>query len=144
MGISRVSKVACAMLVAGAHASLAQQTQWALTGANWSFYAMRVSGLATDATGATLTLRSDSAATAMSGSIGATIAADSFRLRRVRIVADLDAKDLTGGASPWLRVDSPQGMLMIENGLDQPLRGTGSGHRELTVYVPATAHEVSV
>jgi len=30
-------------------------------------------------------------------------------------------------------------MMMLENGLDQPVRGTGTGHRELTVYVPATA-----
>src|SRR4029079_4718134 len=121
------------LVMVGAHASLAQQSQWALMGANWSFYSIRTAGLATDAAGATLTLRSDSALTAMSGSIGASIAADSFRLRRVRIIADVETRDVTGGASPWVRVDGPQGsMMMLENGLDQPVRGTGTGHRELT------------
>src|SRR4051812_19319359 len=97
--VARVARglAVAALPVAFAMDAGAQQSQWALTGANGPLYSMRATGLATDAAGATLTLRSDSALSSMSGSIGATIPADSFRLRRVRIVADVETKDLTGG-----------------------------------------------
>jgi carboxyl-terminal processing protease len=100
---------------------------------------MSAVGSATDGTGAVLTLRSTTATASAYGSISGSISADSFRLRRVRIVADIDARDVSGGASPWLRVDGPNGMLSLDNGGDQAIKGTGAGHREITLFVPSNA-----
>lgn len=117
-----------------------QQSTWTLGGTPGAGYTMlATSGSAIDRAGATLALRSDSASPSAFGSISGSVVADSFRLRRVRIVADIETKNVTGGASPWLRVDGDTARLVLENGSDNPVRGTASEHRELTVYVPAAA-----
>lgn len=128
------------MLIALALAVFAQQPTWTKGGTPGADYVLvAATGAALDRTGATLTLRSDSATAAQFGTITGTVPADSFRGRRVRIIADVDARNVSGGASVWLRVDGSSGMLSLQNGTDDALRGTGSGHRETTVFVPQEA-----
>lgn len=128
------------MLIALALVVLAQQSTWTKTGTPGANYVLvAATGTALDRTGATLTLRSDSATAAQFGTITGTIPADSFRGRRVRIIADVDTRNVSGGASVWLRVDGLSGMLSLQNGTEDALRGTGSGHRETTVVVPPDA-----
>lgn len=126
----------------GVSAPLASQQStatWRLGGTAANAYSMTAAGSALDRAGATLTLRSDSAAPSVFGTVASVVVADSFRLRRVRIIADIDAKGVTGGASPWIRADGPNGMLVLDNGTDQALSGTASRHFEITVYVPTDA-----
>jgi C-terminal processing protease CtpA/Prc len=117
-----------------------QQPTWSKSGNAAAAYVMvSTTGSAMDRTGATLTLRSDTAGPSMFGTITASIPADSFRGRRVRIVADIDAQSVTGGASAWIRADGPAGVLVLDNGSENALRGTTSAHRETTLYVPNEA-----
>ena len=114
--------------------------RWTLGGTPNAGYVMTAtSGSATDRRGAALGLRGDSVAAGAFGSISGSIPADSFRGRRVRIVGDIDTKNVTGGASPWLRVDGPGGRLAFDNGSDDAVKGTTTGHREITLFVPAPA-----
>jgi C-terminal processing protease CtpA/Prc len=120
--------------------AVAQQAPWVLSGAGAAQYTLlTATGSALDRTGATLTLRSDTAKPSAFGTILARTPADSFRGRRVRIIADIDAHNVTGWSSSWLRVDGPSGTLEFDNGQDDPLKGTSSGHREMTLFVPQSA-----
>jgi hypothetical protein len=95
-----------------------------------------------DRNGATIGLRSDTASTSVYGSISGSVPADSFRRRRIRISADIEAKNAVGGASAWLRIDGPSGSLALDNGSNNAVEGTSSGHREITLYVPAAATRI--
>lgn len=100
---------------------------------------MSALGSVTEKAGARLTLRSTNAAGTSFGTIAGTIEADKYRLQRVKIVADIEAHDVSGGASPWPRVDGPGGVLALDNGADRALKGTTTGHREVSLVVPAGA-----
>lgn len=128
------------MLIALVVASLTQEPVWRKAGASGADYAMVVAtGSPLDRTGATLTLRSDTAPRSLFGTITGSVPADSFRGRRVRIIADIEARNVSGGASAWLRVDGPSGMLSLENNTDNALTGTNSGRHATTVFVPPEA-----
>src|ERR1051325_9367586 len=123
--------------------AVAQQAPWVLSGAGAAQYTLlTATGSALDRTSATLTLRSDTAKPSAFGTILARTPADSFRGRRIKIIADIDAQNVTGWASSWLRVDGPSGSLAADNGQDNALKGTASGHREMTLFVPATATQL--
>ncbi|HTE48068.1 MAG TPA: S41 family peptidase [Gemmatimonadaceae bacterium] len=112
---------------------------WVLGGTPGAEYTMSALGRGTDAAGATLTLRSTTASARAVGSVSASTPADTFRLRRVRIVADIDVRDAATGAAPWILVEGPNGPMSMDLENDQTVKGTGTGHREITVYVPANA-----
>ncbi len=103
------------------------------------YHIVTARGSALDSAGATLTLRSDAAPPSTFGTITGTVPADSFRGRWVRIIADVDARNVSDGASVWLLVDGSAGLLALENGAENALKGTDSGHRETTVLVPPEA-----
>ncbi len=103
--------------------ALPSQTEWRL-GSPPGVYAMDASGTATLADGASLTLRSVSAANQGGGSVLASIPAESLRGRRVILTGDLQTRDAAGGASLWLRMDVGTEMLMLENGMADAQRGT--------------------
>lgn len=120
-----------------------QQPRWTLGGTPGAGYTLvSTAGSAVDRSGATLAMRADTAPASAFGSISASVPADSFRLRRVRIIADIDAKNVSGGASAWLRVDGASGSLAFDNGSDNAVKGSGTGHREITLYVPAGATRI--
>lgn len=135
---SRVSLLA--MLVGFPLAVAAQQSAWSRGGMAGADYVLVVAtGSVFDRDGATLTLRSAAAKAPTFGTITGSAPADDFRGRRVRIVADIEVRNASDGASAWIRVDGPFGMLALENGSEDALTGTGSGHREATVFVPPEA-----
>ncbi len=101
------------------------------------------SGNGTDGLGARLTIRSDSAPGNAYGTIATTVPADSFRSRRVRLVAQVVTRDVIGGASAWIRIDGPNGVLAIENATDRLIRGTSSGLIESTLFVPQSATRIA-
>src|SRR5262245_26304366 len=120
-----------------------QQPTWTLGGSSPGAYTLvATSGSALDRTGATIALRSDTASTSVFGSISGSVPADSFRRRRVRISAEIEAKNVVGGASAWMRVDGTSGSLALDNGNDNTVKGTSTGHREITLYVPAAATRI--
>ncbi len=96
-----------------------------------------------DQAGARLTIRSDSAPSTAYGTIATQVPADGFVSRRVRLIADVATSDVTGGASAWIRVDGPNGVLAIENAMDRLVRGTASGRFESVLYVPANATKIA-
>lgn len=114
---------------------------WKIAGTNPANYAMTVNGLATDAAGATLSLRSLPEATPTAyGTVTGHLAADTFRGRKVRISADLETRDVSSSASVWLRADSGKQILVLDNGADQAIKGTAGPRRmDVTIYVPASA-----
>lgn len=106
-------------------------------------YEITGTGSATDTIGAVLSVRSTTAPVTAFGSVQATLGADSFRLRKVRLVAEIEAHDVAGGASPWLRVDGPGGaLLMFDNAADRALKGTRTGRFETILYVPSSATRI--
>jgi hypothetical protein len=128
------------MLIALALAVLAQQPAWTKGGTPGGDHVIvAATGSAFEGAGASLTLRSNTAPPSMVGTVEASVSADSFRGRRVRLKADIDARGVAGNTSPFLRVEGPAGRLAFDWGNQNPLTGTASGHREATVYVPNEA-----
>jgi carboxyl-terminal processing protease len=118
----------------------ARPAGWVLGGTNPSGYVMTATGVATDAEGATLMLRSTTAAPTAFGSINDRTPADTLRARRVRISADIETRDVSTSASVWLRADSGTSMLVIDVGADQRFKGSaGPRHMDVTVFVPSSA-----
>jgi hypothetical protein len=58
------------------------------------------------------------------GALVQSIAATRYRSRRVRYSATVRAKEVTGWAGLWLRIDGPAGTLLIDNMRNRPLRET--------------------
>lgn len=52
-----------------------------------------------------------------------SVAATGLRLKRVRLSGSIRTTNVTSG-SLWLRIDGPNGMLVLDNGMDRGLRGT--------------------
>jgi C-terminal processing protease CtpA/Prc len=59
----------------------------------------------------------------------------------VRISADIETKEVSTSASVWIRADSGERMLVLDNGTDQGIRGTTDSpkHMDVTVFVPKSA-----
>src|SRR6187402_1084738 len=103
-GAMKAWLTACILGVGLQSPELPSQTEWRL-GSPPGVYAMEAEGKATLADGASLTLRSVSAANQGGGSVLASIPADSLRGRRVILTGDLQTRDAADGASLWLRMD---------------------------------------
>lgn len=131
------------MLLALAFALVTQQTPWAQGSGGLALYRMlSASGSAFDSAGATLTLRSDTAPPSAFGTIRAILPAVPYRGQQVILSADIETHEVTGGASVWLRVDGPAGVIALDNGMANALKGTSTGHREAKLSVPPDATEV--
>src|SRR5690349_20128320 len=118
-------RIPIAGLVASSLTLAIQQATWTRGGTAGADYVLvAATGSAIDAAGALLTLSSDSAKAPTFGTISASVPADSFRGRRVRIMADFDVQNVTVGASAWIRADGPSGVLVIDNGTDNSVSGT--------------------
>jgi carboxyl-terminal processing protease len=115
--------------------------KWFLGGSIPSDYTMTCSGSPTSHAGATLSLRSVSTTASGFGVVGTAMSADTLAGRRVRISGDIETKDVSASASLWLRADSGGKMLVLDNGMDQGIKGTTTGpkHMDITVYVPNSA-----
>jgi carboxyl-terminal processing protease len=119
----KVCLLACLLSVGLQSSALPSQTDWSL-GSPPGVYAMEAKGKATLADGASLTLSSVIATPPGGGSVLASIPADSLRGRRIVFAGELQTRDVTGGASLWLRMDEGTAMLMLENGMADAQRGT--------------------
>jgi carboxyl-terminal processing protease len=115
--------------------------KWALAGSNPTGYLMSADGSPMTDEGATVWLRSTSATVSGFGVAAATINAASLAGRRVRISADIEAKDVSRSASVLLRTDSSGRMVVFDNGMGRNLKGTTSApsHIDVTVIVPGSA-----
>lgn len=115
--------------------------KWTLGGSNPSGYVMSADGSPISAGGATLALRSTTSTTSGFGSVNAAVGIDTLAGRRVRISADIETKAVSTGASIWLRADTNGKMLILDNGLDQAIKGTTTTpkHMDVTLYVPSSA-----
>lgn len=138
--------ISVVLLVSALQAAPQQQGgTWSLGGTpNAGYTTVSTAGSVMEKGGATIALRSSTAAPAAFGAISTTIPADSFRTRRIRVSADIDAVGAVGGASPWVRVDAGTAMLALENGSDAPVKGTTTARRDLVIYVPPSATRVIV
>jgi len=114
---------------------------WALKGSTPSNYAMTADGSPMTSAGATLSLRSTVPVATGFGSLGARMPADTLAGRRVRISADIETRDVLTSASVWLRADSGTTVLLLDNGMDQGIKGTTTGpkHMDVTLNVPRSA-----
>ncbi len=136
---SVTSPDAQAPTLAQGQTSAAAATDWMLSG-DGTAYTMEASGRATDAAGATLSLRCLNAQATTLGTAISRVSADAFRLRRVLLTADVQTVAAKNGATIWLRVDRDARQLMLDNGLDEPQVGdTGWTRRRLSLPVPAEA-----
>jgi hypothetical protein len=125
------------------HALAAQSAApWSRGGSDAAAYAMDARGSATDSAGASVLLRSTGATDGF-GSTGSSIPADSFRLGRVRLSGEVRTRGAIGGASLWLRVDGEGRMLLLDNGLEQRLRGdAGWVRQQVTLPIPREATRI--
>jgi carboxyl-terminal processing protease len=114
---------------------------WSLGGSNPSGYVMAADGSPMSAAGATLSLRSTNSTPSAFGSLSAAIPADTLAGRRVRISADIEAKDVSKATSVWLRADSSGKVLILDNGLDRGIKGgtISPSHMDVTINVPSSA-----
>ena len=117
-----------------------QPAEWRLAGSDREAYAMEAKGKATDAAGAAMTLRCVNPQSTGFGTVASSVPADAYRGRPVTLAAEVQTAGAKGGASLWLRIDAGEKMLLLENGMDQPLRGdTAWTRRVVTLPVPADA-----
>ena len=124
------------------HVARAQDgRKWTLGGSKPADYVMTADGSPMASAGATLSLRSTVPTANGFGSLSTAIPADTLTGRRVRISADIETRDVSMSASVWLRVDSSGRVLVLDNGVDQGLKGTSTNpkHMEVTLYVPTSA-----
>lgn len=114
---------------------------WSLGGPNPSGYAMTADGWPMTGAGATLSLRSTISMASGFGTVAAATRDDTLAGRRVRISADIETRDVSSSASMWLRADSGGKVLVLDNGMDQGIKGTTAGpkHMDVTIYVPNAA-----
>ena len=104
-------------------------------------------GRATDAAGATLSVKaSATAGDPASGfaSVSAVLAADTLSQRRVRVSGEIRTRDVGRGAALWLRMDGAAGTaLLLDNGMDDALKGTSEWTaRAVVLPVPAATQRV--
>ena len=140
-------------LVVLAYASVASgQAPEPLLGAPTAFvlgavrgeYEMQADGVATNPQGATLILRAISASPSRPAAVTSTLGTDALRGRRLTLVGELLTREVTEGASLWMRVDEGATMLFLENGMDRPQQGTGDWtRREVALPIPDTATRVA-
>lgn len=116
------------------HAQALQAGSWSSNGSA-AGYVVEAIGRATDPAGATVTLRSDAAAAGAFGSVGSQLVADEIRGHRVIVSGELQTRGVTRGASLWIRIDRNATMLMMDNGVDRPVRGDAEWTR-YTVSLP--------
>ena len=117
-----------------------QPGEWRLAGSEREAYAMEAKGKATDAEGAAISLRCVNSQSTGFGTVATSVPADAYRGRPVTLAAEVQTAGAKGGASLWLRIDAGEEMLLLENGMDQPLRGdTAWTRRVVTLPVPAEA-----
>jgi carboxyl-terminal processing protease len=128
----------------GAQAPPPQEaTDWALAGASRTLYVMDAKGRATDANGATISLRSVADSPGAFGSVSSRIPAEALRASRVTIAAELQTRGAVGGASLWLRIDQNATALMLDNGSDQAVRGDSEWTaRSISLPVPVEATSI--
>jgi carboxyl-terminal processing protease len=133
-----VSVVTFAMAPLSAHA---QQTPWIVGNPATGEYTLDAVGLVTDLDGARLTLRSITPGATPVGTAIARIPADAYKQRRVRLRGEVRTRKVDGGgASLWLRVDGPSGMLALDNGSELVVRGdSGWASQSITLLVPGDA-----
>jgi carboxyl-terminal processing protease len=128
-----------ALLTHGTAVAL-QPGEWRLRGSDREGYAMDAKGVATDAEGATVTVRCINPQSVGFGTAVTSVSALPYRLRRVTLAAEVQTAGAKGGATIWLRIDAGKQMLALENGLDQPLRGdTAWTRRAVSLRVSADA-----
>ncbi len=132
--------IVLALLWSGSiRAQTLQAGSWSSNGSA-AGYLMEASGRATDADGATVSLRSESAGPGTFGSAGSQLVADGLRGRRVSVSGELQTRGVSTGASLWLRVDRNGTMLMMDNGVDRPVRGDSEWTRySVSLPVPPDA-----
>jgi C-terminal processing protease CtpA/Prc len=118
--------------------------EWTLAGTGRTCYTMDTSGHATDAEGATVTLRSVQPVPAKQfGTITARIPADPMKGRRVKISGELRTQGAVEGASLWVRIDRDASTLMLDNGMDRLVRGDAEWTRR-SVSLPVSADATTV
>ena len=100
-----------------------QAEEWRLAGSNREAYVIDATGSVTGAEGATVAVRCVNPESAGFGTASARVPADAYRQRRVTLAAEVQTAGAKGGATIWLRIDAGTQVLLLENGMDQPLRG---------------------
>jgi carboxyl-terminal processing protease len=120
---------------------------WRVAGTPPDAYVVDTAGTATAPAGATVSLRAragEARPIPASSGVFAVIPADTLRRRRVRVRGEIRTRDARAGASLWMRVDGPNGtLLLIDTGMDDPVRCTADWTaREVTLPVPAEADSV--
>jgi carboxyl-terminal processing protease len=133
-----------ALILAASFAQQTQQSTWVVGGTGAAQYVTKAVGNPQSAAGAAIEVGSTTAPANVFAAVSTTLPATNFHTRRVRVVADVETRDVTGRAAPWVRADGPGGMLMIDNGQDRALKGTANGQIEVTIVVPPEATSIVV
>jgi len=117
-----------------------QASDWAVGGGRPAAYVLEASGRATDQDGATISLRSAADVTGTFGAVSSRVTAVTLRGRRVTVSGELQTRGAAGGASLWLRIDQDATQLMLDNGIDQAVRGDAEWtQRSISLPVPPEA-----
>jgi C-terminal processing protease CtpA/Prc len=134
-----LSAIALLAVTAIAQVSHAQTSQWGF--GNPSEFTGEGTGSIVGGDGARLTLKSSVQAPAGFGTGSVTMPADTYRGGLVRLRGEIRTRHVVGGGgSLWLRVDGPSGMLVLDNGTDQAIRGdSGWVVQEIKLPVPRGA-----
>src|SRR5258708_4162161 len=117
---------------------------WTLSSAKQGAYGFEATGRATDASGATITVRSVADASSTYASVSSRVSAEALHGRRVTVSGELQTRSATGGASLWLRIDQGRTALLLDDGTLQAVHGDADWtRRSMSLGVPAEATAVA-
>ncbi len=102
-------------------------------------YSSSTTGNAYSPEGAEIRLRASTAKADAYRTVGTNIKAETWRMRRVRLTADVEAKNVTGRARLWLSVAGRDGVLITVDGNDQAITGTRTTRIDLSILIPESA-----
>jgi hypothetical protein len=124
-----------------AQAGTQQPVQWSVTGAA-QFY--DIVGISDGGHALSLTRSVDVVGSANQfGAAAASVNAEAYRGRRVRLHALIRTDSATAGGTTWLRIDGESGMLVLENNMSRKLTGTtGWTEQVTTLDVPMSATRI--
>lgn len=94
-----------------------------------------------DSVGATVVISSTAGG---ERSVTSTLPAERFRARRMRLLGDVDARNVRGGVTLWLKVEGPSGTQTMESGPATSGTGTKVTPLSVTVAIPANATKVTL
>jgi carboxyl-terminal processing protease len=136
MRLARVIAICALGIMASAAAA---QTSGNATAGAPDPYVSQTTGNAYSAEGAEVRIRATAAVAGAQRRVSTSIKAETLRMHRVRLSAEIDAKNVTGSVTLWLNATGANGVLVSADGDAAAVTGTKTASVDISILVPESA-----